>query len=72
MSPKPIPTKIPIPPTERLWDYRDAARFAGVTVKTIQNWIAARRISRMKIGKICRLDPEQFKAELRKFEVKAA
>jgi excisionase family DNA binding protein len=59
------------PGTPRLWTYQQGADYSNVTAKTVQNWIRARRISVIRLGRVCRLDPEKFKAELRKFEVKA-
>lgn len=42
------------------------ARRYAVTLRTITNWMRARRVSYVKLGRVVRFDPAQADAELRR------
>jgi hypothetical protein len=65
---KPTQNNLPASIEPGLWGYRDAARYAGVTVKTVMNWIRDGRVSVIRIRHVVRFDPEKFKRELAAFE----
>jgi excisionase family DNA binding protein len=56
---------------EKLWSIHNAAKWTGVSERTIRNWMRARRISFVKIGRVVRISPEKFKRELATFERQA-
>jgi|GEM_PF-7027693 len=49
----------------------EAAKIAGVSLRTIWNWEAARAISVIRVGRVVRLEREQFLDELRAFSTTA-
>lgn len=54
-----------------VWTRDDVARHYRVSVRTVGNWIAERRIPTLKIGKAVRFRPDSVERALNKFEVKA-
>jgi excisionase family DNA binding protein len=53
--------------TGALIDIEEAAKLAKVCTRTIRNWQASRAISVIKLGRVIRLDRDQFLSELRRF-----
>ena len=56
---------------QAFWTREQAAKAAGVSVRTIQNWQSAGIISVVTIGRVVRVIPETFKAEIARFTKKA-
>ena len=54
-----------------LWTREDVSRTYRVSVRTVGNWIAERRIPVLKLGKAVRFRPDAVAKALEKFEVKA-
>jgi excisionase family DNA binding protein len=54
-----------------LWTREDVSRTYRVSVRTVGNWIAERRIPMLKLGKAVRFRPDAVAKALEKFEVKA-
>jgi excisionase family DNA binding protein len=57
--------------TQKLWSIHDAAKYPKVSERTIRNWMRSRRISFIKVGRVVRFDPDQFKRDLEAFEQKS-
>lgn len=55
-----------------LEDKGGIARECKVSLRTIDNWMARRVISFIKVGRVARFDVARVKADLRRFEVCAA
>jgi excisionase family DNA binding protein len=49
----------------RLWNKRDAARYFGVTTRTVEQWMKAGYLCYFKIGHAVRFRPEDILAQLR-------
>jgi excisionase family DNA binding protein len=54
-----------------LWTREDVANHYRVSIRTVGEWIAARRIPFLRIGRAVRFRPESVEKALEKFEVKA-
>jgi len=53
------------------WTRKDVAHAYQVSVRTVGQWIAERRIPAMKLGRTVRFRPDAVAKALEKFEVKA-
>lgn len=53
-----LPSSIPLDPIEPLLDLRRAAYLLGISVKTLRDWIHARRIEHVKVGSRVMIRPE--------------
>ena len=62
----------PIPSASSLvWTRHDVAQAYQVSLRTVGQWIAERRIPVLKLGRACRFRPDAVAKALEKFEVKA-
>jgi hypothetical protein len=52
---------------QNLIEATQAAKMAGVSLRTIRNWQKARAISYVKINAVVRFHPETFMAEVLRF-----
>ena len=58
---EPIPSLFPLDPIEPLLDLRRAAHLLGISVKTLRDWIQARRIEYVKVGARVMIRPETIR-----------
>jgi excisionase family DNA binding protein len=56
-----IPSSLPLDPIEPLLDVRRAAHLLGISVKTLRDWIHARRIEYVKVGARVMIRPETIR-----------
>ena len=56
-----IPSSLPLDPIEPLLDVSRAAHLLGISVKTLRDWIQARRIEYVKIGARVMIRPETIR-----------
>jgi hypothetical protein len=47
---------------DRLWDYKDVARFMKNSELTIEKWANERRLPVVKIGALNRFDPKRIRS----------
>jgi excisionase family DNA binding protein len=60
-----------IPITAPVWTRHDVAQTYRVSLRTVGQWVAERRIPAMKLGRAVRFRPDAVARALEKFEVKA-
>jgi excisionase family DNA binding protein len=60
-----------IPLTAPVWTRNDVAQNCRVSLRTVGQWIAERRIPYIKLGRAVRFRPDAVAKALEKFEVKA-
>ena len=56
-----IPSSFPLDPIEPLLDLRRAAHLLGISVKTLRDWIQARKIEYVKVGSRVMIRPETIR-----------
>jgi excisionase family DNA binding protein len=56
-----IPSSLPFDPIEPLLDVSRAAHLLGISVKTLRDWIQARRIEYVKVGARVMIRPETIR-----------
>jgi excisionase family DNA binding protein len=56
-----IPSSLPLDPIEPLLDVSRAAYLLGISVKTLRDWIHARRIEYVKVGARVMIRPETIR-----------
>jgi excisionase family DNA binding protein len=56
-----IPSSFPLDPIEPLLDVSRAAHLLGISVKTLRDWIQARRIEYVKVGARVMIRPETIR-----------
>src|SRR5215469_1548162 len=56
-----IPSPVPLDPIEPLLDLRRAAHLLGISVKTLRDWIHARKIEHVKVGARVMIRPETIR-----------
>lgn len=56
-----IPSSFPLDPIEPLLDLRRAAHLLGISVKTLRDWIHARKIEYVKVGSRVMIRPETIR-----------
>jgi excisionase family DNA binding protein len=54
-----------------VWRRQDVAQAYQVSLRTVGQWIAERRIPVLKLGRTCRFRPDAVAKALEKFEVRA-
>jgi len=59
--PEPIPSSLPLDPIEPLLSVPRAAHLLGISVKTLRDWILARRIDYVKVGARVMIRPETIR-----------
>lgn len=62
---------MPSPQFATVWTRQDVARVYKVSLRTVGQWIAERRIPCMKLGRTVRFRPAAVTKALEKFEIKA-
>jgi excisionase family DNA binding protein len=61
----------PVPITAPVWTRNDVSQTYQVSLRTVGQWCAERRIPYIKLGRAIRFRPEAVAKALEKFEVKA-
>jgi len=56
-----VPSSLNLDPIEPLLDLRRAAHLLGISVKTLRDWIQARRIEHIKVGSRVMIRPETIR-----------
>jgi len=56
-----VPPSFPLDPIEPLLNLRRAAHLLGISVKTLRDWIQARRIEHIKVGSRVMIRPETIR-----------
>lgn len=56
-----IPSSFSLDPIEPLLDLRRAAHLLGISVKTLRDWIHARKIEYVKVGSRVMIRPETIR-----------
>jgi len=60
-----------IPLHAPIWTRHDVAKTYRVSLRTVGQWIAERRIPVLKLGRACRFRPDAVAKALQAFEIKA-